>query len=92
MHSYVREVLLSWGGFLVGKKGKRLGILLIYAFLGPSRGKEIGELFRILLLIDQKKKKKGLREINLILVGEVPILEESAFLLGCQSLNYLLPI
>ena len=63
MHSYVREVLLSWGGFLVGKKGKRLGILLIYAFLGPSRGKEIGELFRILLLIDQKKKKKDLERL-----------------------------
>ena len=35
MHSFVRGVFLSWSGLLIGKKGKRLGKLLLYAFFGP---------------------------------------------------------
>ena len=48
MHSSMREVLLSWNGVLVGKKQeKRLGKLLLYAFFGSFRGKEIRELLRL---------------------------------------------
>ena len=48
MHSSMRGVLLSWNGVLVGKKQeKRLGKLLLYAFFGSFRGKEIRELLRL---------------------------------------------
>ena len=47
MHSLVRDLLLSWRGFFVGKKGKRLGRLLLYAVFKPFGGREIGESLRI---------------------------------------------
>ena len=47
MHSSVREVLLSWSGFLVGKKRKEAWKVAPLQFFGPFGGKEIGELLRI---------------------------------------------
>ena len=47
MHSLVRGVLLSWNGVPIGKKRKKLGKLLLFAFFGPFGENEIGELLRI---------------------------------------------
>ena len=43
----VRGVLLSWGGSFIGKKKKRLGKLLLYAFFGLFGGREIGESLKV---------------------------------------------
>ena len=46
MHSSVRGMLLSWGSSFVGKKGKGLARLLLYALFGSFEGREIGEPLR----------------------------------------------